>query len=337
MKKTNNEIIDLVHSYFKYPLPKRILKELYEELEHINLYPSGGEYLELCQVLATYSGTKTENILPANGSDEVIEMITRTYQGKILIPVPTFSQYEASADRGGFSKVLVNCLINDHYRINYSSEQLEKASLVWICNPNNPTGTQIPREKIIDVLRRTKGMVAVDECNFNFLGETVIDLIDEYPNLVISRSFSKDFGLAGLRLGFMVSNVQNIKRISSFGQYFRVNRIAEKSPEKILRFLGYYQEIWKLVKEIRDNFIKKLRLLGFNVFDSKSNFVFVEFENENQTKKIWNHLRKNNIFTIAAWESEFSILEGRFIRICIGEKKEMDRVIEILAEYNYPK
>ncbi|MEA2022007.1 MAG: histidinol-phosphate transaminase, partial [Candidatus Caldatribacteriota bacterium] len=213
MKKTKSKVIDLVHSYLKYPLPEGILKELYKEIDNINHYPSGGGYSELCQVLATYSGTKIENILPANGSDEVIEMITRTYQGKILIPVPTFSQYERSADRGGFPKLLVNCLINDHYIVNYSSEQLEEASLVWICNPNNPTGTSIPREKIIDILQRAKGMVVVDECYYNYSGKTVIDLIDEYPNLIISRSFSKDFGLAGLRLGFMISNAQNIKKI----------------------------------------------------------------------------------------------------------------------------
>ncbi|MCK5768025.1 MAG: histidinol-phosphate aminotransferase family protein [Candidatus Atribacteria bacterium] len=335
MGKAKNKIINLVHSYLKYPLPEGILKELYKELEHINLYPSGGGYSELCQVLATYSGTKIENILPANGSDEVIEMITRAYQGKILIPVPTFSQYEASADRGGFSKLLVNCLTNGHYIINYSSEQLEEASLVWICNPNNPTGTSISREKIIDVLQRAKGMVVVDECYYNYLEETVIDLIDDYPNLIISRSFSKDFGLAGLRLGFMISNSKNIKKIFAFGQYFRINRIAEKSTGKVLKYLDYYKKAWKSIKENRDYFINNLKALGFNVFDSNSNFVFVEFKNENQTKKIWNYLKENNIFTTAAWEDEFSVLESRFIRICIGEKKEMDRVTEVLAEYKH--
>ena len=264
MKNTNNEIIDLTYSYFQYPLPKRILKELCKDIEHINTYPSGGDYLELCRVLATYSGTKIENILPANGSDEVIEMITRTYQGIILIPVPTFSQYEVSADRGGFSKRLVNCLINGDYVINYSHEQLEKTSLIWICNPNNPTGTLVPREKIIDILQETKGIVVVDECYYNFSGETVIDLIDKYPNLIISRSFSKDFGLAGVRLGFMISNAQNIKKISTFGQFFRINRIAEKSPEKVLKYLDYFQKSWESVKEIRDHFIKKIRALGLD-------------------------------------------------------------------------
>ena len=91
------------------------------------------------------------------------------------------------------------------YSLNYSAQQLDKASLVWICNPNNPTGTRIPRENIIDILQRAKGMVIVDECNYEYLGESVTDLIDDYENLIISRSFSKNFGLAGLRLGFALS------------------------------------------------------------------------------------------------------------------------------------
>jgi len=209
MKPRKKEKIFLTQSYFKYPLPEEMLRELSEELKDINRYPSGGEYTKLRQVLAEYVEVKMENILPTNGSDEVIEIVTRAYKGEVLIPIPTFSQYEASADRGGLSKILVNCLHNGVYSLNYSAEQLEKASLVWICNPNNPTGTRITRKRIIDILQRVKGMVVVDECNYEYLGETVADLIGKYKNLIISRSFSKNFGLAGLRLGFAISNPQS--------------------------------------------------------------------------------------------------------------------------------
>ncbi|GAH11059.1 unnamed protein product, partial [marine sediment metagenome] len=171
-------------SYFKYPLPEEMLQELSTELKDINLYPSGGGYNKLCQVLAEYAGVKMENILPTNGSDEVIEIVSRAYKGEILIPIPTFSQYEASADRGGLSKILVNCLHDGVYSLNYSAQQLKEASLVWICNPNNSTGTRIPRENIIDILQRAKGVVIVDECNYEYLGETVVDLIDKYENLI---------------------------------------------------------------------------------------------------------------------------------------------------------
>jgi len=334
MKPIKKEKIDLTYSCFKYPLPEGMLEELVKELKNINLYPSGGEYSKLCQVLAEYVGVKPENIFPANGSDEVIEIVTRAYKGEVLIPAPTYFQYEISADSSGLPKILVNCLYNREYNINYSSQQLDKASLVWICNPNNPTGTKVPREKIVDISQKAKGMVVVDECNYEYLGETVVDLIDKYPNLIISRSFSKNYGLAGLRLGFAISNPQNIKRLADFGQYFRVNRMAEKAAEKVLKYLDYYQEAWDKIRKIRDNFVKQVNKLGFTAYDSKSNFILVEFKDKEETKKIWKYLKENGIYTLPGWEeNEFSGLGDQFIRFTIGEEWEMDKVKEVLAKY----
>jgi len=327
------EKIDLTNSYFKYPLPAELIKELAKELKNINLYPSGGEYNKLRQILADYVGVNKENILPANGSDEVIEIVTRTYKGKVLIPIPTFSQYEDSADRSGLPKVLVNCLQDREYNINYSTQQLGKASLVWICNPNNPTGSEIPRDKIIDILQKAKGMVIVDECNYEYLGKTVIDLIDKYPNLIISRSFSKSFGLAGLRLGFAISNSQNIKKIAAFGQCFRVNRMAEKAAGKVLKYLDYYQKAWKKIEKVRDNFVRQINELGFFAYNSKSNFVLVEFKNKEECKRIWKYLKERKIYALPGWENEFSALENQFIRFTIGAEWEMDRVVEVLSDY----
>jgi len=328
------ERIFLTQSYFKYPLPEEMLKELSEELKDMNHYPSGGGYTKLRQVLAEYVDVKVENILPANGSDEVIEIASRAYQGEILIPIPTFSQYEASADRGRLSKVLVNCLYDRVYSLNYSTQQLDKASLVWICNPNNPTGTRISRENIIDVLQKAKGMVIVDECNYEYLGETVVDLIDKYKNLIISRSFSKNFGLAGLRLGFAVSNPQNIEKLAAFAQYFRVNKIAEKAAGIALKYLDYYQEAWRKIKKARDKFVRQINELeqGFFAYDSKANFVLVEFKDKEKTERVWKYLKEKGIYTLAGWENEFSGLEDQFIRFTIGDEWEMDKVVKVLTK-----
>jgi hypothetical protein len=190
-----------------------------------------------------------------------------------------------------------------HY---YNAQQLDKASLIWICNPNNPTGTRIPRENIIDILQKAKGMVVVDECNYEYLGETVVDLIDKCKNLIISRSFSKNFGLAGLRLGFAISNSQNIKKLAAFGQYFRVNRMAEKAAGKALKYLDYYQEVWGKTKKVRDKFVWQINELGFSAYDSQANFVLVEFQNKKETERVWKYLKEKDIYALAGWENEFS-------------------------------
>jgi histidinol-phosphate aminotransferase len=165
------------------------------------------------------------------------------------------------------------------------------------------------------------------------MGETAVDLIDKYENLIISRSFSKNFGLAGLRLGFAVSNPQNIEKLAAFAQYFRVNRIAEKAAGIALKYLDYYQEIWRKIKKARDKFVRQINELGFFAYDSEANFVLVEFKNKEKTERVWKYLKEKGIYTLAGWENEFSGLEDQFIRFTIGQEWEMDRVIKVLIGY----
>ena len=333
-KNGTKKEVHLEHSCLKYPLPEGLLKELSEELYYANEYPSGGDYSTLRDRLAEYIGISADYILPANGSDEVIETVTRAFGDKlILIPVPTFSQYKISADRNQFKKKLVPCLKGYHYRLDYSKDDLKKASLVWICNPNNPTGNPISRQDIINILKSSTGIVAVDECNYEYLGESVIDLIDEFPNLIVSRSFSKNFGLAGFRLGFALSASKNIHKIVHYCQIFRVNRMAEAAGIKVLKYLDYFQKIWQEVAQVREFFISELRNIGVGVFPSRTNFVLADFATEENARRTWQYLRKENVFTCPSWGEECTGLAKHFIRFAISTKDEMELVLKLLTEF----
>ncbi len=326
--------IFLDHSSFKYPFPENLLNELSQELQNMNTYPSGGRYRDLSFKLAEYTGVTSEHILPTNGSDEVIEAVTRAFGNQlILIPVPTFSQYEVSADRNKFAKKLVTCLSSDDYQLNYSDGDLKKASLVWICNPNNPTGNSIPRREIEKILTNSSGIVAVDECNFEYLGESVIDLIEQYPNLVISRSFSKNFGLAGFRLGFAVSSPLNIKKIANYCQHFRVNKMAEIAGMSALKYLDYYKHKWQEIGQTRNQFIDGLRQMKLKVFFSHTNFVLVDFITKEKTNRVWSYLKREGVHTFPAWGEEFSGLDNHYIRFTIGNQKEMSFVLMLLKDF----
>ena len=326
--------VSLEHSSLKYSIPEKLLVDISKELHNINEYPSGGIYQNLSVKVADYFGVSQENVLPVNGSDEVIESVTRAFGSKlILIPIPTFSQYEVSADRNGFSKRLVPCLKKNIYQLDYSDDELRKASLVWICNPNNPTGNAIPRKKIIEILETSNGKVVVDECNYEYLDETVVDLINIYPNLIVSRSFSKNFGLAGIRLGFAVSSKENIEKIIYYCQQFRVNRIAEIAGIKVLDYLDDYQVIWEKIADIRDNFIYGLEQTDINVFPSKTNFVLADFTTKENTFKVWKYLRERDVYAFAAWGDEFSGLDNHYIRFTIGKPQEMNYVLSLLKDY----
>jgi len=325
-----NKRINLTFSYLKYPPAEGLCKQIEKEIRKINI-PSSGDYDKLRGKVAGYFGVNKKNILAGNGSDEIIDLITRVWKGKVIIPVPTFSQYEQASDKVGSEKILVNCFQDSEYSINYSQSQLLSASLVWICNPNNPTGSRIHREEIIHILKKSRGIVAVDECYYEYLGETVIDLINEFNNLIVLRSFSKNFGLSGLRLGFAISMPENIKKLEYLRQLFNVNKIAEKTGEKIIDYIDYYKKIWEEARLIRDNFIEKVGKIGLKPCNSYANFVLVEFKNREETERVWKDLKSNGIYTFPSWSEEFSGLEEKFIRFVMGTKEEMDKTIEILS------
>lgn len=324
MKQIKLDFADL-----KYKPPKKVIEKV--NSISVNLYPSG-DYVKLRTAVAGYVKVKKENIICGNGGDEIIDMITRVYGDVVLIPIPTFSQFEIAAKRRKSKILSANCFKDDKYELNLPDESLKKATLVWICNPNNPTGTKIPREKIIEVLEKTKAMVVVDECYYEYLGETVTDLINKFDNLIVMRSFSKNFGIAGLRLGFAVSNKKNIEEIEKVRQIFNVNKIVEEIVPELLEEIGYYRAIWKEVESIRETFSKDLNKLGLKVLKSYTNFILVKFKDQNTAKSAYEGLKKRNIFVFPAWDEEFSGLKGPYIRFTIGTKEEMEIVLKTLKE-----
>ena len=320
------------------PSPKAV-EAMGQELPTIYLYPDGPCPL-LREALAQKFSLSERMVVISNGADNLIVMIANAFVNEgdeVVMADPTFPVYTNVTQIMGGKVIKVKLKDYTHDLNGMLKKVNRKTKLVFVCNPNNPTGTKISREKIIDILQRTKGTVVVDECNYEYLGETVVDLIDEYENLIISRSFSKNFGLAGLRLGFAVSNPQNIKKLAFFGQEFRINRMAEKAAEKVLKYLDYYQEAWDKIRKIRDNFVKQVNNLGFTAYNSKSNLVLVEFKGKRETERVWKYLQENGIYTLPGWEKEFSGLGDQFIRFTVGEEWEMDKVIKVLTEYQFYK
>jgi histidinol-phosphate aminotransferase len=323
------QTIDLSYADLRYPPPGELIDLLTEELRVINRYPSEG-YCELHSALADYVGVDPARILAGNGADEIIDLLTHVWGDRVLLPAPTFGQYLDAANRRGSHVVLAQCLREGEYGLRFSPRELEEASLVWICNPNNPTGTRIPREAILAVLDRASGVVAVDECYFEFLGETVVDLLEAYDSLVVVRSFSKTFGLAGLRLGFAISTPSNIERLNAVRQIFSVNRLAARAGCAVLHLATYYAELRAMVASIRDAFIEQLRALGLRVLESHTNFVLVALDEAEQKARILKALELDGIRVLDGESGEFAGLTGRFLRFNVGTEDEMRKAVEAL-------
>ena len=288
------ELTDLSYADLRCEPPPGLVEALGGELGRLNLYPPEG-YEQLRESIAAYVGVDRNHIVAGNGGDELIDLATRIWGDSVLIPAPTFGQYLEAAARRKSDVCLSRSLHDGIYQVSFDRKALEKATLVWICNPNNPTGTPIPRATIVSVLDAAPGIVVVDECYYEFLGETVVDLIDAYPRLVVLRSFSKSFGLAGLRLGYAISAPENIEQLGAMRQIFSVNRLAERAGCLLPAYADYYDTARRSVASTRDAFVETLTQASLRVFESKTNFVLVELVDAKQLRDVVAALSRESI------------------------------------------
>ena len=339
----NLKPIRLDYSGAGYSPSALVKRSIYSASKQADRYPYEG-YEELQEKIAEYCKTESRNIYATNGGDEAIELIITIFGRKMLVPIPTYNEYEYIGKSRNSEIRYKNCLNDDNsYSLDYTKADLKWATLVWICNPNNPTGSIIPRKDILWVLDNTDAIVAVDEAYYEFAGNSVIDLIKRYKNLIVLRTFSKGFGLAGLRLGYMASNPSIISYLKVASQEFNVNRIARAAGIAALSSLNYYKKRIAAMKKLRDDFERFASGLGIYVFKSNGGFVFLKFKSIAELEKIYAELKNRGIFVFKASDSEFTGLKGPYMRIAIGNrddlsalKRELKSIMQSLS-YEKPK
>ncbi len=326
-------------SILRYPLHDAVTEAVKRNLDRISFYPETNRN-DLLQAIVKIGvggeNIRPENILLTNGLDEAIDLITRRFlrEGEtVLIPVPTFSQFEMAALRQHAKTVKINFLTDSKFELNgkviLDSVKKENAKLVWICNPNNPTANYTDNSEIIKILQ--SGVITVvDECYFEFCGKTIVNKIKEYPNLIVLRSFSKSFGLAGLRIGYIVSNEKIINDLTNLKQPASVNFLAQIAATESLNHIDYYQRVWNSVKGERENMIQKLRGFGFKVLDSETNFILLNMKNGDFDKFLW---KKKKIYVLSGSSEEFSDLPSNYIRINIGLPEDNKKLIKAAEEF----
>jgi histidinol-phosphate aminotransferase len=236
-----------------FPWPAGMRELLYNEKLAFNRYPDGMAG-DLKSAIGTYTETSPEGILIGNGSDELIQLILLTFGGlgkSVIIHPPTFGMYQIYARLTDTTVVpvpLLNGLALDIEKMLEAAKSPE-AHVVFVCNPNNPTGSLFPREDILRLVQESGKIVVVDEAYAEFSEETLIPEIENYPNLVILRTFSKSFGMAGLRLGYLLGQPETIALINRVRPPFNVNSFSQKAGILALGYLGEYQAQIRQIKE----------------------------------------------------------------------------------------
>ncbi|NTV22817.1 MAG: histidinol-phosphate transaminase [Nanoarchaeota archaeon] len=290
--------------------------------EDLSIYP---EY-NIVGKLASFLKIKPGNIILTNGSDDALRLMMEAYLDKdeeVILMEPSFSMFEfyAKLREAKVKKVLLGKDLG--FDKNASLEAIsDKTKAVVLCNPNNPTGTVIPRDAIIEIIEKTKGVVIVDEAYFDFYGESVIDLIETYDNLAVTRTFSKQAGLAGVRIGAAISNekvISNLKKISS---PFAVNALACIALDAALDDWKFVSDYVSSVKESKKFLFNEFRRLKIKTYPTQANFFIADFGED--VKKICSILKRQGI--LIRDRSSMPLLSG-CARITIGTLEESKRLV----------
>ena len=262
--------------------------KIIEELKHfdrrtISTYP---EYGPLTTEIAKYAGCRAEQIFLTNGSDQAIELLLRLFfksGDEVAIPAPTFFVYFSILKLiGAKPKVLLYEAIGNTFK--FPAEKTLKALTtkskgLLLCNPSNPLGSLIAQEQIIRLLDKAKKLkipVVIDEAYFEFSGQTSVKLLNKYPNLVIIRSFSKAFGVAGLRLGYVLANPEVIKRLAPLRLPWAINHFAVHAGKVVLRHQKYFRGKINEVLETKKKLAQSFREQGIICYDTATNFLTIK-------------------------------------------------------------
>lgn len=303
----------------------------------VSCYP---EYDNLLSLLSKYTRNETKNIVLTNGADQAIDLILRLFfdkKSRVVMPSPVFSIYDhIFSILGTKVKHIPYKLINEKFvfPINEVLKSLNKKDGVILCNPNNPLGSYIEEEYLNKIIKKTHKLnipCIIDEAYFEFYGKTSIDLIKKHPNLIIIRTFSKVFGLAGLRLGYIVTNEDICEQLLKLRGPWDINGFSVSSAEKFLEKKEIFIKKIDEIKKIRNELTVFIKSLNLSVYESVTNFITVRFKD---SKKTIDFLKQNGILVnnLTGYPFDNHLLD-ECLRISIPNKKGLQKLKSVLLKF----
>jgi histidinol-phosphate aminotransferase len=254
------------------------------EIDNISLYPDGASQ-QLTAVVAEHFGVSTNQIIFGAGSDEVILMIARAYLvrgDETVMATHTFPQYKHNSEIEGALSIEVPLVDGAHNLMGMLAAITPKTKVVWICNPNNPTGTMVTHLQLKAFLEQVSPdvLVVLDEayCEYNTSPEFPdgLQLLESHPNLILLRTFSKIYGLASLRIGFGIGHPEVIRMINQVREPFNTTRFAQVAAKAAIQdqeFVSTCREQNSMgLKYLNDQFTR----LGLRAFPAYGNFIMVD-------------------------------------------------------------
>ncbi|MFN8208488.1 MAG: histidinol-phosphate transaminase [Bacteroidales bacterium] len=299
-----------------------------------NRYPDPHQRL-LKDRIAAITGTSSNNIFLGNGSDEAIDLLIRAFCepgcDEVIAMDPSYGMYEVAAAVNNVS--LKKVRLNEDFSLNADAMLRvvgDHTKLIFLCSPNNPTSNSLSAASIGKILKGFTGLVILDEAYIDFSGaHTFLDKLKEHENLVVLRTFSKAWGLAGIRLGMAFADPAVISILDKIKYPYNVNILTQEKAMEALSDPEKKNEWVKTILAEREKLIPQIKLLPWvsMIYPSDANFILVQVLNP---KAVYNWLVKNSI--IVRDRSTVTLCEG-CLRITVGTPEENKALIQSLLDF----
>jgi histidinol-phosphate aminotransferase len=316
------------------PFPENFWKSVLTDITQ-ELIQACPEVWPLYQKLSSFHNISPDRILLTAGSETAIRHSIEAFAApgeKVIYPDPTFAMVSVYCDLYGVEKVPVkydkHLILDVSYLLN-SLDQ--KTSLLILANPNSPTGTYVPNAVVVTILKKAASLgivVLIDEAYFGFCRETAVHLLNDYKNLIVTRSFSKLTGMAGLRVGYVLGHPETIALMTKYRPMYEVNSVGILFACKILDNWHIAEEYGRQTIEGKKKFVYFLKQSGFKVLKTETNFIHVDFGSSKEA--ILGALAAKGILVRGMLD-----IDGyeNYIRFSVGPKESMEPVMETIYDF----
>ncbi len=315
-----------------FDLPVEIKSEIQALLGHelYNRYPDP-QARRMLSAIAQYVKVEPDQLIAGNGSDELILNLMLCFGKMVLAAVPTFSMYQIHAQiaQARFLGVERKANYEVDFELLLEEAKRTSASLIFICSPNNPTGNVAAVAKVEKLLAETEALVVVDEAYIEFGGESCLSLLNQYPNLVVLRTFSKAFGLAGMRVGYLVANPAVINELQRIKQPFNINNYSQIAVYTALHHQDLIAQQVALIQSARDELkvqMEQLAMMGIKTYPTAANFIL--FEAYQEAAELFEALKERGIL--------IRNVSGRglenCLRVTVGTPEQNTAFLEALVQ-----
>jgi histidinol-phosphate aminotransferase len=328
-------IVKLASNENPFGCSSKVLSELETYQKSLAIYPDGYA-TSLRETLSRFLNVKQEELIFGNGSDNLIQIISRALldsNSNTVMAVPTFSQYRHNAVIEG-AKIKEIPLINGNHDLKGMLAAIDdQTNIVWVCSPNNPTGTYIPEKDLLEFLEKVPAetLVVLDEAYHEYVEAEdyydAIRLTRRFENLIVLRTFSKIYGLASLRIGYGFANPEIIKVLEPVREPFNVNSLGQVAACAAIRDTEFIKQCKQTNRQGLEQFYQFCEANNLAYFPSQGNFLLIDFKVDGD--QVFQYLQQKGFIVRSGKALGFSTS----VRITVGSFEENEGVLNAISQF----